>query len=98
MSDTHLPDKKETSARYEFRAFAHDFGLAEEAIRRDAGEARYRESLEVYLMSAGNDENNTKVWGRSHGHQGAGQPGSRPGTVEAANEGGISLEQGDHPG
>jgi len=61
MSDTHLPDKKETSARYEFRAFAHDFGLAEEAIRRAAGEARYRESLEVYLMSAGNDENNTKV-------------------------------------
>ncbi len=53
----------ETSARYELRAFAQDFGIVEEAIRRDGGEPRYRESLEVYLMSAGNDENNTKVRG-----------------------------------
>ena len=49
----------ETVARYEFRAFAHDFGIVEEAIRRRARVARYRESLEVYIMSAGNDENNT---------------------------------------
>ncbi|MEA3275166.1 MAG: hypothetical protein U9Q81_07755 [Pseudomonadota bacterium] len=53
----------ETVARYEFRAFAHDFGIVEEAIRRHARVARYRESLEVYIMSAGNDENNTKVRG-----------------------------------
>jgi hypothetical protein len=53
----------ETVARYEFRAFAHDFGIVEEAIRRRARVARYRESLEVYIMSAGNDENNTKVRG-----------------------------------
>ncbi len=51
----------ETGARYEFRAFAHDFGIVEEAIRRHARVDRYRESLEVYVMSAGNDENNTKV-------------------------------------
>lgn len=54
-------DKK--GARYEFRAFAHDFGIAEEAIRRHAPVDRYRESLEVYLMSAGNEETNTKVRG-----------------------------------
>ncbi len=53
----------ETSARYEFRAFAHDFGLVEEAIRRDGGEARYRESLEVYILSAADDEHNTKIRG-----------------------------------
>lgn len=61
MSDTPLPNKDETAARYEFRAFAPDFSLVEEAIRRDAAEARYRESLEVYLMSAGTDTHNTKV-------------------------------------
>ena len=53
----------ETVARYEFRAFAHDFGIVEDSIRRRAQLARYRESVEVYIMSAGNDENNTKVRG-----------------------------------
>ena len=53
----------ETGARYEFRAFAHDFGIVEDVIRCHAQVARYRESLEVYIMSAGNDENNTKVRG-----------------------------------
>jgi hypothetical protein len=53
----------ETGDRYEFRAFGHDFGIAEEALRRRAQVTRYRESLEVYIMSAGNDESNTKVRG-----------------------------------
>ena len=53
----------ETVARYEFRAFANDFGIVEEAIHRCAQVAHYRESLEVYIVSAGNDENNTKVRG-----------------------------------
>lgn len=53
----------ETVARYEFRAFAHDFGIVEDSIRRRAQLARYRESVEVYIMSAGNDENNAKVRG-----------------------------------
>ncbi len=53
----------ETGARYEFRDFAHDFGIVEEAISQHARVARYRESLEVYIISAGNDENNTKVRG-----------------------------------
>jgi len=51
----------ETAARYEFRAFANDFGIAEESMRRYARMVRYRESLEVYIVSAANDENNTKV-------------------------------------
>ena len=53
----------ETVARYELRAFANDFGIVEEAIRSCARLAHYRESLEVYIVSAGNDENNTKVRG-----------------------------------
>lgn len=53
----------ETGPRYEFRAFAHDFGIVEDSIRGRAQVARYRESLEVYIMSPGNDENNTKVRG-----------------------------------
>ncbi|MCW8964431.1 MAG: hypothetical protein OQL16_11600, partial [Gammaproteobacteria bacterium] len=51
----------ETTARYEFRVFANDFGIAEGAMRRDARMVRYRESLEAYIVSAANDENNTKV-------------------------------------
>jgi hypothetical protein len=53
----------ETPSRYEFRVFAQDFGVVEEEIRRRAEVTRYRESREVYLMSAGNNENNTKVRG-----------------------------------
>ena len=53
----------ETDARYEFRVFAHDFGIAEEALRARGPVERYRESAEVYIMSACNDENNTKVRG-----------------------------------
>ena len=53
----------ESDARYEFRAFAHDFGMVEETLRRLGTVERYRESREIYLVSAGNDENNTKVRG-----------------------------------
>lgn len=48
-------------ARYEFRTFAPDFGIVEETIRRLAPVTRYRESHEVYFVSTGNSENNTKV-------------------------------------
>jgi hypothetical protein len=53
----------ETGARYEFRIFAHDLGIVEETLRSRARVARYREGAEVYIMSAANDENNTKVRG-----------------------------------
>ena len=39
----------ETGARYEFRAFAHAFGIVEQAIRCHAQVARYRESIKVYI-------------------------------------------------
>ncbi len=47
--------------RFEFRAFAQGFGMVEEAVRRLSPLTKYRESLEIYVMSAGNDENNTKI-------------------------------------
>lgn len=47
--------------RYEFRAFAQNFGLVEDKIRSFADCERYRESREIYVMSAANNENNTKI-------------------------------------
>ncbi len=51
----------EIKPRYEFRAFAQSLGIVEENIRRQSPMTQYRESLEIYIMSAGNDENNTKI-------------------------------------
>ncbi len=51
----------EIQPRFEFRAFGQDFGIVEEAMRGLSPVAKYRESLEVYIMSAGNDDNNTKI-------------------------------------
>ena len=47
--------------RYEFRAFAQNFGLVEDRIRGLADCDRYRESREVYIISAKNNDNNTKI-------------------------------------
>ena len=47
--------------RYEFRAFAQNFGLVEVKIRRLSECDRYRESREIYIISAANNENNTKI-------------------------------------
>ncbi len=54
---------QETGARYEFRVFAHELGIVEETMRSRARVDSYRESAEVYIMSAANDANNTKVRG-----------------------------------
>ncbi len=51
----------EIKPRYECRAFAQSLGIVEENIRRLSPMTQYRESLEIYIMSAGNDENNTKI-------------------------------------
>ena len=48
-------------ARYEFRAFAQHFGLAEEKMRRLAKFEQFRESSEIYILSAANDEHNIKI-------------------------------------
>lgn len=47
--------------RYEFRAFAQNFGLVEDKIRSFSACEKYRESREIYLVSRGNDKNNTKI-------------------------------------
>jgi len=47
--------------RYEFRAFAQNFGLVEDKIRNLSHCEKYRESREIYVLSAGNNENNTKI-------------------------------------
>lgn len=52
---------EEIKPRFEFRTFAQSFGLVVEKLRRLAPCEQIRESAEVYIMSAGNNENNTKV-------------------------------------
>ena len=47
--------------RYEFRAFAQNFGLVETKIRKLSRCSTIRESQEVYIVSAANNENNTKI-------------------------------------
>ncbi|OQX89020.1 hypothetical protein B6D60_00250 [candidate division KSB1 bacterium 4484_87] len=51
----------EIKPRFEFRAFSQDFGIVEEKIRQLSPVEKIRESLEVYIISAGNNENNTKI-------------------------------------
>lgn len=51
----------EIKPRFEFRAFAQNFGIVEEKMRRLAPCETLRESSEIYIMSACNNENNTKI-------------------------------------
>ncbi|MGD9172856.1 MAG: hypothetical protein PVF29_01775 [Desulfobacterales bacterium] len=48
-------------ARYEFRAFAQHFGPAEEKMRKLAKFEKFRESSEIYILSAANDDHNIKI-------------------------------------
>jgi hypothetical protein len=47
--------------RYEFRAFAQSFGLAEEKMRKLSELDKFRETSEIYILSNGNNENNVKI-------------------------------------
>lgn len=51
----------EIKPRFEFRAFGQNFGIVEEKMRQLSPIDQIRESLEIYIMSAGNNENNTKI-------------------------------------
>jgi len=51
----------EIKPRFEFRTFASDFGIVQEKMRKLAPVEKIRESSEIYIMSAGNNQNNTKV-------------------------------------
>lgn len=47
--------------RYEFRTFAQNFGLVETKMRKLSPCSMIRESQEVYIVSAANNQNNTKI-------------------------------------
>lgn len=47
--------------RYEFRAFAQNFGMVETKLRKLAKCEQIRESFEIYIISAANSDNNTKI-------------------------------------
>ncbi len=51
----------EIKPRFEFRTWARTFGMVETRMRRLSQCQGIRESDEVYIVSAGNDENNTKI-------------------------------------
>ena len=51
----------EIEPRFEFRAWARSFGMVETRMRRLSQCHGIRESDEVYIVSAGNDQNNTKI-------------------------------------
>jgi len=47
--------------RYEFRTFAQNFGMVETRMRQFSNCEMIRESAEIYIVSATNNENNTKI-------------------------------------
>lgn len=47
--------------RYEFRAFAENFGPVEEKIRELSKLEKFRESSEIYILLSGNLDNNIKI-------------------------------------
>jgi len=51
----------EIKPRFEFRAFAQNFGMVIEKMRKLSPCEQIRESSEIYIISAGNNENNTKI-------------------------------------
>jgi len=51
----------EIKPRFEFRTWAKNFGMVEQKIHKLSACEGIRESAEIYIVSAGNNENNTKV-------------------------------------
>jgi hypothetical protein len=51
----------EIQPRHEFRTFSQNFGIVVEKMRRLSRCEQIRESAEIYIVSAGNNENNTKI-------------------------------------
>jgi hypothetical protein len=52
---------QELQPRYEFRAFAQHFGLVEEKMRKLSKLEKFRESSEIYILSAKNNKSNVKI-------------------------------------
>ncbi len=55
------PPVNETRNRFEYRAFAADFGLVEPRLRELGGTPLIRESAEIYLVAAGRGDQNIKI-------------------------------------
>ena len=51
----------EIKPRFEFRTFAGNLGIVERKMRELSSVEQIRESSEIYIISAGNNENNTKI-------------------------------------
>lgn len=51
----------DSKPRFEFRAFAQNFGIVERNMRALSPVEKIRESSETYIMSRGNNDNNTKI-------------------------------------
>lgn len=51
----------EIKPRFEFRTWAKNFGMVERKMHKLSACEGIRESSEIYIVSAGNNENNTKV-------------------------------------
>jgi len=52
---------EEIKPRYEFRTFANNFGMVETKLRKFSVCEQIRESAEIYIVSATNNDNNTKI-------------------------------------
>ena len=52
---------EEIKQRFEFRTWARNFGKVEEKLYALSTCEKIRESNEIYIISAGNNENNTKI-------------------------------------
>jgi hypothetical protein len=51
----------DVAPRFEFRTFAQNFGMVETKMRTISPCENIRESSEIYIISARNNENNTKI-------------------------------------
>ena len=51
----------EIKPRFEFRTWGRSFGRSEELLRKLSPCQGIRESREIYIVTAGNNENNTKI-------------------------------------
>ena len=52
---------EEIKPRFEFRTWAKNFGMVEQKMRQLSPCEMIREGSEIYIVSAGNNENNTKI-------------------------------------
>ena len=82
--------------RFEFRAFAQNFGMVETKMRKLSKCEIIRESPEVYIVSAANNENNTKIRDIKMDIKELVEKKAGPGTMESRHERRFSHENRGH--